>query len=56
LCLRVAERVAAVTEAARARARAAGARLVMAVVLFGLVAGAPALVYRLRFGVWLDGS
>ena len=41
---------------ARRRARAAALRIMVAVLVFLLVAAGPALVWRLRFGVWIDGS
>jgi hypothetical protein len=56
LALATAARAPAVAEAAEARARTAGWRLALAVMVYGLVAAAPAVVYRLRFGTWLDGT
>jgi len=35
------------------RARLAGLRVTMAVLLFGAVAGLPPIIWRLRFGVWM---
>jgi hypothetical protein len=42
-----------VAAAATARVRQAGLRLVVAVVVFAALAGGPALLWRLRFGVWM---
>jgi hypothetical protein len=56
LATATARRCELLAAAATARARAAGWHLTLAVALFALVAGLPALVYRLRFGTWLDGG
>jgi hypothetical protein len=43
-------------EPARRRVRAAGLRIAIAVLVFTLLAAGPTLVWRLRHGVWIDGS
>ena len=42
-----------VAAAATARVRQAGLRLALAVLVFAALAGGPALLWRLRFGVWM---
>ena len=44
---------AAVAPAATARVRQAGLRVVVAVLLFAVLAGGPAVLWRLRYGVWM---
>jgi hypothetical protein len=53
LASRVGERVPEVTGEAARRVRSAGLRLLIATVVFALLAGGPALLWRLRHGVWM---
>jgi hypothetical protein len=53
LATRLAANHAAIAAAARTRARVATLRLLVGALLFWAVAGLPALVWRLRFGLWM---
>jgi hypothetical protein len=53
LCRSAARRHPGLVDAARQRLRLAGLRLLAATLGFVLLAGGPAVVWRIRFGVWL---
>jgi hypothetical protein len=42
--------------AAHARSRKAGSRLVSAVILFLIISGLPAVLWKLKYGVWISGN
>ncbi|MFC1642871.1 hypothetical protein ACFL5O_09350 [Myxococcota bacterium] len=56
LAVGIAQRFPMVAATAHSRARRAGWRLIGGVIAYALISGLPAVVYRLRFGVWLHSS
>jgi hypothetical protein len=55
VCSLVASRVPTLADKARARTRAAGFRIALATALFLALSGLPPILWRLRFGVWMEG-
>ena len=55
LAARVAVREPILHAAGLARVRQGALRLLLAVLVFAVLAGGPALVWRLRYGVWMSG-